>query len=61
MRTVILPKRNEADLEDLPGEVPNDIDFVFVETIDEVLDGTLEPAKKTKRRKRKASPDSSKG
>lgn len=37
LKTVILPKRNEADLEDLTKEVLGSIEFVFVDTIDEVL------------------------
>lgn len=41
--TVILPKRNEKDLEDLPEEVRRETHFVFVETIGEVLDHALEP------------------
>jgi len=51
LKTVILPKRNDADLDDLPEEVKNDINFEFVETIDEVLKVALEPAPKTRRRK----------
>ncbi|MGE5225212.1 MAG: S16 family serine protease, partial [Omnitrophica WOR_2 bacterium] len=55
LKTIIMPKRNEADLEDLPEEVRNSIKFVFVDTVDEVLVAALEPAsKKTKRRKVKA-------
>ncbi|MEI7987451.1 MAG: endopeptidase La [Chloroflexota bacterium] len=47
LRTIILPKRNEADLEDLPEEVVKAIKFVFVETMDEVLDTALmSPRKK---------------
>ncbi|MEW6300522.1 MAG: endopeptidase La [Thermodesulfobacteriota bacterium] len=42
--TVILPKRNEKDLEDVPANVRNEMEFRFVETIDEVLDIALEPA-----------------
>jgi ATP-dependent Lon protease len=42
--TVILPKRNEKDLEDIPAEVRREMHFVFVETIDEVLDNALESA-----------------
>jgi ATP-dependent Lon protease len=37
LKTVILPKRNEADLEDLPEEVVDKIEFKFVETIEETL------------------------
>ncbi|MBI3799202.1 MAG: endopeptidase La, partial [Deltaproteobacteria bacterium] len=42
--TVILPKRNEKDLEDVPPNVRAELKFHFVETIDEVLDLALEPA-----------------
>lgn len=42
LKTVILPARNEADLEDLPEEVRRGIRFVFAETVDEVLDAALE-------------------
>jgi ATP-dependent Lon protease len=53
LKTVILPKRNEADLEDLPDEVRQAINFIFVETVDEVLNAALEPAPKIKRKTRK--------
>jgi ATP-dependent Lon protease len=44
IRTVILPKRNEADLlEDLPKELRDQMHFVFVKEIREVLDAALEP------------------
>jgi ATP-dependent Lon protease len=42
--TVILPKRNEKDLEDVPANVRQEVQFRFVETMDEVLDLALEPA-----------------
>jgi len=44
LRKIILPKRNDADLEDLPDEVRKSLEFVFVETVDEVLAAALEPA-----------------
>jgi ATP-dependent Lon protease len=37
LTTVILPKRNEKDLEDLPDEVRNTLIFVAVDRIDEAL------------------------
>ena len=43
LKVVILPKRNEADLEDLPDEVLNSIEFFFAETVDEALEIALEP------------------
>jgi len=42
--TIILPQRNEKDLEDIPANVREELTFHFVETIDEVLDVALEPA-----------------
>jgi ATP-dependent Lon protease len=44
LKEVILPKRNEGDLEDVPEEVRKDIAFHPVETVDEVMRLALEPA-----------------
>jgi ATP-dependent Lon protease len=43
--TVILPKKNENDLEDLPEEVRGQLKFILVESTDEVFVAALEPAK----------------
>lgn len=44
IHTVILPKKNEADLlEDLPKELRDQMHFIFVKEIREVLDAALEP------------------
>ena len=51
LKTVILPKRNESDLEELPEEVRKSMKFIFVETVDEVLSAALE---KTNRNKKQA-------
>jgi ATP-dependent Lon protease len=40
--TVILPKRNEPDLEDLPAELRNQMQFVFADDAREVLAAALE-------------------
>lgn len=40
---VILPARNEADLEDVPESCRDEMTFHLVDTIDEVLDKALEP------------------
>jgi ATP-dependent Lon protease len=48
LKIVILPKRNESDLEDLPEEVRKSMKFIFVETVDEVLKAALEPASRLK-------------
>ncbi len=41
LKTVILPKRNGRDLEDVPEEVRNAMKFVLVERIDEAIDSAL--------------------
>jgi ATP-dependent Lon protease len=45
MTTVVLPKENEPDLEDLPREVRKSMTFVPVDTIDEVLEAAFPGAK----------------
>lgn len=39
--TIILPKRNEADLEDVPETVRERMSFILVDAVDEVLDTAL--------------------
>ena len=41
---VIAPRRNEPDLEELPEHLKEDIEFVFVDSVEEVLERALEPA-----------------
>ncbi len=43
LKRVILPRRNERDLEDLPADVRQALEFVFVDTVDEVLEAALTP------------------
>lgn len=57
LKTVILPKRNEADLEDIPEEVRKVMNFVAVDTVDDVLNHALEPEQKKKRKSRKRKVD----
>ena len=49
LKTIILPKRNEQDLDDVPEEVKKSMKFVFVEAVDEVLDAALESVQKPKK------------
>ena len=37
IKTFVLPKRNEPDLAELPPEVKNDMTFIPVETLEDVL------------------------
>jgi ATP-dependent Lon protease len=49
INTVIIPKRNEKDLEDIPKFIKKDMKFIPVETMDDVLKNALQKA--TKKRK----------
>src|SRR4051794_35190411 len=51
IKQVIVPKRNEKDLPDLPEEVRNGLKWHFVNNIDEVLAAALMPAKGTPAKK----------
>jgi ATP-dependent Lon protease len=57
--TVILPRRNEADLEDVPEDVRKEIEFVLVETVDDVLAAAL-PLDDDRRKEQSASTKQSK-
>ncbi len=41
IRTIIMPKRNEHDLEELPPELRSELKFIFVESADEAIDAAL--------------------
>lgn len=45
LRTIIIPKDNERDLEDIPESIRNDLTFIPVKHLDEVLDHALVEAK----------------
>jgi ATP-dependent Lon protease len=61
IKKVIIPKRNKKDLEDIPKYIKKDMEFVFVETMDDVLKFALkknnnrkhQPAVKNQRHKSK--------
>ncbi|MDX1378036.1 MAG: endopeptidase La, partial [Anaerolineales bacterium] len=52
LRTIILPRRNEQDMDDVPDEIKKDMKIIFVDTVDEVIDAALVAAKKSKRAKK---------
>jgi ATP-dependent Lon protease len=50
LKTIILPKRNELDVEDVPKEVRKTLTFVFAESVNDVLKAALEkPVRTTKK------------
>jgi ATP-dependent Lon protease len=44
LKTVVLPKRNEKDMVEIPDKVKQDLEFIFVERMGEVLEIALLPA-----------------
>ncbi len=42
IETVLLPKRNEHDLKDVPQEVQNSLRFIFADTVEEILTQILD-------------------
>jgi ATP-dependent Lon protease len=50
LKTIILPKRNEVDLDEVPDEIKQEIEFIFVDNVAEVLKTALEAG--TRRRAR---------
>jgi ATP-dependent Lon protease len=42
LRTIIVPRRNEKDLDDVPEEVRKEIKFLLVDRVEEVLNAALE-------------------
>ncbi|MCC6861804.1 MAG: endopeptidase La [Bryobacterales bacterium] len=44
LKRVILPKENQKDLRDLPDQVRNEMEFIFAETIEDVLAAALPEA-----------------
>ena len=60
LKSVILPSRNEADLEDLPEEVLKDINFIFADTVDDVLKAALESFPSKPKPKKRATSKSKK-
>ncbi len=57
INTVVLPKENEADLEDLPNETRKGIEFVLADHVDEVLAAAFDGAAPLKAPRRVGSPE----
>ncbi len=49
IKKIIIPKRNQKDLEDIPKYIKKDMKFILVETTDEVFKNALKKPKKNSR------------
>ncbi len=47
LKTVLLPRRNERDVDDVPEEVRRELRFVYVDTVDELLRAALQESSDT--------------
>jgi ATP-dependent Lon protease len=57
IKRVLVPERNKADLDEVPAEVKNDLEFVFVTKMEQVLEAALEEMPKPKpEEKKEAAP-----
>jgi lipoic acid synthetase len=54
IKTVILPEKNKNDLDDVPEDLRKEMKFIFVDTIDQVIDAALDRRKVNNAGKRKS-------
>ncbi len=54
LKTVVLPTRNKRDLLEVPADVRDEVNFVYADTVEDVLLAALPPVKKRRRRARAA-------
>ena len=57
VHTVVLPRENEADLDDLPKETRKELEFVLADHVDEVLAAALDGAMPSRRPSQVGSPE----
>lgn len=60
LTTIILPKQNEQDIDDVPDEIRKSMKFVFAETVDDVINAALEKTKTTQTRSKKSAVEKTK-
>ena len=57
IKTIIMPRRNERDLEDIPEELRRELTMHFVDTVDEVLGYALRNGDETDEAAEEARPE----
>jgi ATP-dependent Lon protease len=61
IRTIIMPRENEKDLGEIPGEVKDEVEFVLVERAEEAFDAAFDKPSKRAPRKRAVRSRADKG
>jgi ATP-dependent Lon protease len=56
IKRVLVPERNKADLDEVPQEIKNDLEFVFASKMDQILDAALEEKLVPKPESKEAAP-----
>jgi len=51
IKRVVIPSRNKKDLEDIPAYIKKDMEFIFADTMDDVLKVALKTNRKRKKKK----------
>ncbi|MEM7130996.1 MAG: endopeptidase La [Chloroflexota bacterium] len=58
LNTIIMPKRNEPDLDDVPESIRDEVNFILVENVDDAIQAALEegaPVKKASKTRKKTT------
>jgi ATP-dependent Lon protease len=55
IKRLIIPDRNQKDIVDIPKEIQNDMEFVFVNSVEQVFDQVLKPPRRAPRKRIKGS------
>jgi ATP-dependent Lon protease len=53
IKRVLVPERNKADLDEVPAEVKDDLEFIFVSKMDQLLEAALESVPQPKPEEKK--------
>jgi ATP-dependent Lon protease len=56
IKTFVLPKKNESDLQEIPKRLRQDLEFVLVERMPEILDVVLLPLPGPTQKRKRAKP-----
>jgi ATP-dependent Lon protease len=56
IKRVLIPERNKADLDEVPAEIKNDLEFILISKMDQLLDAALEEKLQPKAESKETAP-----